>query len=804
MTDSAPILFGAAYYDEYMPVDRLATDVAMLKAAHMNTVRIAESTWSTMEPRPGEFDFSHIDRVLDAMGGAGINVIVGTPTYAVPAWLVARHPGVLVRQHAGQRRYGPRQIMDIANADFRAAAERAIRALVSHVVDHPAVIGYQLDNETKYYDVLNDDVQRAFVADLHRRFDGDLDALNAAFGLDYWSNRIDDWDAFPDLSETINASLAGAFDRFRRRVVTDYLAWQGAIVREYAHDGQFVTQNHDMEWRGHSYGVQPWADHFDNARCLDVTGVDLYHPTESRLTGKEIAFGGDLTRCTKRGRGYLVLETQAQGQNGWMPYPGQLRLQAYSHLASGANAVMYWHWHSIHNSFETYWKGVLGHDFEPNPVYREAGVFGGEIERIGERLADLRKHNRVAIIVSNDALAALNRFTIETGFPKPLPYEEGDSSGLVAYNDVVRWLYDALYELNIEVDILPADHVAGVRGVGAQATGGASGEASGDSATGDDTDLESAIDAARLDGYDLIVAPALYCADQPLIDLLRGYVERGGHLLATCKSFVADRDVTVWHDRQPHGLADVFGIRVGEFTRPEPDVTLRFADDWIAERTGAVAGGGADDAAVGGAVDGAVDGAVGMDVTQGVEPDACGESARNAAAPHAAAAQQIDRHARATMDLIEPAAATTRVIASYDHAAWGRYAAVTRNGFGDGWAEWVGTMTSPELARALMRDAVLAAGIDADAMALAGQVTVRRGTNRQGRTITYLLNYSSAPVTLPSPLTGVNLLAGAAAGITTDTTTDTVADPAADIACQPVAQGEPLTIAPWGLAILES
>ncbi len=38
---------------------------------------------------------------------------------------------------------------------------------------------------------------------------------------------------------------------------------------------------------------------------------------------------------------------------GWLPYPGQLRLQAYSHLASGAMGVMYWHWGSLHNSFET-------------------------------------------------------------------------------------------------------------------------------------------------------------------------------------------------------------------------------------------------------------------------------------------------------------------------------------------------------------------------------------------------------------------------------------------------------------------
>lgn len=51
------LLYGAAYYDEYMPYDRLQQDVAMMKKAGINTVRIAESTWSTCEPQEGVFDF---------------------------------------------------------------------------------------------------------------------------------------------------------------------------------------------------------------------------------------------------------------------------------------------------------------------------------------------------------------------------------------------------------------------------------------------------------------------------------------------------------------------------------------------------------------------------------------------------------------------------------------------------------------------------------------------------------------------------------------------------------------------------
>ncbi len=97
------LFYGVAYYDEYMPEDRLAKDIALMRETGINVVRIAESTWSTLEPEEGQYNFYHIDRVLEAMHEAGIAVIVGTPTYAVPAWLAAKHPDILVTTVAGQQ-----------------------------------------------------------------------------------------------------------------------------------------------------------------------------------------------------------------------------------------------------------------------------------------------------------------------------------------------------------------------------------------------------------------------------------------------------------------------------------------------------------------------------------------------------------------------------------------------------------------------------------------------------------------------------------------------------------------------------
>ena len=200
-----------------------------------------------------------------------------------------------------------------------------------------------------------------------------------------------------------------------------------------------------------------------------------------------------MTRSLKQDN-YLVMETQAQGYPGWTPYKGQLRLQAYSHIASGAGSVLYWHWHSIHNSYETYWKGLLSHDFRENDPYREACVIGNEFRKIGTHLVNLKKKNDAAILVSNEALTALKWFGIEA---------VSGNNGKLMYNDVVRWIYDTLYKMNVECDFVWPE-------------------------------------SEKLGDYRMIVVPALYAAPDGLLDKLNEYVRNGGTLAATFKSGFAN------------------------------------------------------------------------------------------------------------------------------------------------------------------------------------------------------------------------------------------------------------------------
>ncbi len=160
------VLYGVSYYHEYMPYERLEKDVALMEKAGLTVVRLGESTWSSWEPREGQFEAAWMHRIVDRLHEAGIKVIMGTPTYSIPPWLYKKHPEILVSRLGplnplGSDRmqptyysslegggYGVRQNMDLTHPAYRFHAERVIRFVASEFANHPAVIGFQVDNET--------------------------------------------------------------------------------------------------------------------------------------------------------------------------------------------------------------------------------------------------------------------------------------------------------------------------------------------------------------------------------------------------------------------------------------------------------------------------------------------------------------------------------------------------------------------------------------------------------------------------------------------------------------------------------
>ncbi len=524
------ILYGAAYYSEYEPYDRLDQDIALMKKAGLNVVRMGESTWSLWEPRDGQFEYAWMDRVVDAMGKAGIKVIMGTPTYSIPTWLYHEHPEILVRPlGGGQSYYGMRQNMDTDNADYRRYSQRVIVNMVEHYKNNPNVIGWQLDNETASYNAANPDVVDGFFRYLKKKY-VTTDELNRRWFLNYWGEDVNGWENMPGPDKPQSTAYKLEWSRWEQMRVTDFLGWQADLVRQHRGARQFVTTD---------YGGMMKSDvnEYEVARHLDVVADNIYHPTQDRMDGWQQAIQGDYSRSLQHAN-FLVTETNAQTTDWsssfqYPPYDGQLRLDVYTHLSNGANMVEYWHWATIHSGQETYWKGVLSHDLEPNRAYAEVSRTGNELKRIAPELANLKLANDVAILWSSDSLNALTFMPIRLADERnQWGQEQAD------YTLVANQMHRALYDLHVGTDfVFPQD--------------------------------------ADFSRYKLLIVPPLYIADDALLNKISAYVKNGGHVLMAFKSGFANEDSAVRWVKAPGPLHEAAGFTYQEFSNLAQPLKLK-------------------------------------------------------------------------------------------------------------------------------------------------------------------------------------------------------------------------------------
>jgi beta-galactosidase len=660
------ILYGASYYHEYMPYDRLEQDVELMQKAGITVVRLGESTWSSWEPREGEFQFAWMERIINRLHQAGIKVILGTPTYSIPPWLYRKYPEILVTKLGGEKAfYGPRQNMDITHPTYLYYAERVIRQVVSHFKDHPAVIGYQIDNETSSNETAGRNVELSFVDYLKKKF-GSTQRLNDLWGLVYWGQLVNDWDELPPRDGILNPGYKLEWERYQQKITTDFLAWQAAIVNEYKRPDQFITHN----FVG---GVRTEINQYEIAKHLDIAAVNPYHPVQDQLQPWGTSLSGDLVRSLKH-TNYLITETNAQ-TIGWdskgqfPPYDGQLRLNVYSHVANGANMVAYWHWHSLHYGQETYWKGVLSHDLEPNRVYNEVSRTAHELKNIGPRLVNFQRKNKAAILYSIDSYQGI-RF---------MPFSDD-----VDYMTVLHQFHRSFERLKVGVDfVFPESN--------------------------------------NFADYDVIVVPPLYIASDALLERLVDFVKGGGHVVMSFKSGFCNEYSTVRWTRMPALLREAAGFSYQEFSNLRGPLALK--------------------------------------------GDPFGVGDKN----------QVSAWA----EMLMPESA--KVLATYDHPFFGRFAAITRNQYGKGTLTYEGTFLSDELQKQVLLGVLQMAHLTGPDQELPEAVTVRHGTGNSGKTMHFYLNYSSDAQKFAYTYgDGVELLSEGS-----------------------VRKGQTLTLAPWDVAIIE-
>ncbi|GLI26600.1 beta-galactosidase [Agromyces rhizosphaerae] len=540
------ILFGAAYYAEYHREERTAQDLDLMREAGFTVIRVGESVWSTWEPRDGEFDLDWLQPVLDGAHERGITVILGTPTYAVPPWLQTAYPEIAAERRTGERvPWGARQEVDYSHPAFRFHAERVIRAVVARYADHPAVIGYQVDNEPGMELFHNRGSFARFVRRLKAQY-GDVETLNREWGLTYWSHRLSDWSDLwtPDGNSLPQYDLA--WRRYQADLTTEFIAWQADIVREYASPEQFVTTciaynrpalddedlvaNLDITAGNPYYAMQ---DHLDLTKDLEPVTHWTTSGVASMLRQADRLFSSNQSR-------FFVTETDAQAIGGSAfnlpPYPGQLRQAAFAFIARGAAMIEYWHWHTLPYGTETYWGGVIPHSLQPGRVYEELAGVGHDLGAIGDALDGYEPDADVAILWSNDSNFALEFFP-----NLALPDGEPDR---MSYTRTVEAFHRGVLEAGAQSRILHAGQ--------AHALGAA--------------DL-----AAR---YPVLIAPAFYVASDADLDLLRDYAAAGGHLVVGIRTGYGDEEARARVEVAPARLAEAAGVHYEEFSNLQADVPV--------------------------------------------------------------------------------------------------------------------------------------------------------------------------------------------------------------------------------------
>ncbi|MDO0917291.1 beta-galactosidase [Streptomyces sp. DT2A-34] len=559
----ARVLFGAAYYHEYTPAydpelrpdERLKTDLDLMAEANFTVIRVGESVWSTWEPTSGRFDLDWLQPVLDGAHERGISVIIGTPTYAAPPWLARQYPEITAEYATGQRLgWGARQEIDFTHPAFRFHAERIIRKMVARYVDHPAVIGWQVDNEPGLHLLHNQGVFQRFVDHLREKY-GDVETLNREWGLVYWSHRLSTWADLwtPDGNEQPQYDVA--WREFQARQVTEFIGWQADIVREYARPEQFVTtcisytrqgvEDDEMSDRLDIASGNPYYDMQDGLLLPDPT-PDA-HEQKWKTTGVWSMYQTADWMFSSRQEPFLVTETNAQSIGfAWdnrPGYDGQWRQAAWAHVARGARMIEYWQWQTLRFGAETYWGGVLPHTGQPGRTYAEIARLGAEFEAAGPLVAGLEPDADITMVYSMPSKWLMQKYP-----PLATPDGEPDPA---AYHRVFDPFYRGAFDAGRQVRIVHARQLHDPRG-----------------------EREGMTPGEAVQRHPVLVAPALYVVDDSTLDWLEAYAEAGGHLVLGPRTGYADHEARARHEPTPGRLVAAAGVQHDEFSNLTGEVPI--------------------------------------------------------------------------------------------------------------------------------------------------------------------------------------------------------------------------------------
>ena len=520
---------GVCYYPEHWDEALWRDDLRRMAEHGIGTVRVFEFAWSIVQPREGVYDFSLFDRFLALAQEEKMSVILCTPTATAPAWLTDAHPEVLNKTKDGKvMHHGHRRQNTYNSAVYNAYVREIVTALAKRYGTHPAVIGWQIDNELncEIDEFYADADHAAFRQYLQTRFDT-VEAFNDAIGARFWNQSYACWDEVYLERYTLhgqgNPHLALLGKTFFSESAIRFAKLQSDILRTYCKN-QFVTTN----------GI---FGHLDNhtltQSVLDFMTYDSYPNFAYALNSGDMVLSNglkdrnwsmNLSRTRALSPNFGVMEQQS-GANGWdfqmlapMPLPGQMRLWTLQSVGHGADYVSYFRWRTAPYGTEIYWHGLNDYDNRPNRRLTELKQIHKEFQALA-KVAGTRYEAKVAILTDY-----LN---------------EWDGERDQWHGPMNRQSVSAIFAA-AQHSQTPLDFV----------------------------NLNAVADAAALAKYDVVFYPHAVILTDETADMLRAYCEQGGTLLMGARTGYKDVYGRCPMRPMPGPAGAVCGVTVAEYSLP--------------------------------------------------------------------------------------------------------------------------------------------------------------------------------------------------------------------------------------------
>lgn len=507
------LIFGGDYNPEQWTESVWHEDMRLMRQAGVNLVSLGIFSWARIQPNADTFDFVWLDTILTLLSDNGIRACLATATASPPAWLIRKEPSILPVNREGRVLYpGSRQHYSPCSSAYQKAATRLVEAIAGRYADHPALAAWHVNNEYACHmtECHGEETTAAFRLWLKNRYKT-LEALNFAWGTQFWSQVYSDWEEIYTPREApyfTNPTQQLDYRRFMSDAFLGLFCMEKAILRRFTPDIPVTTN---------LLGFVPQLDYNRWAKEVDFVAWDHYpDPVDQGAGCLKHAIGNDLQRSLGGGAPFVLME-QATSAVNWrevnMPKPpGLMRLWSYQTLARGGDGIMYFQWRASVAGTEKYHSAMVPHvGAEQSRVFREVVDLGNELTRL-KALAGSRVCAKAALLFDWDNWWSLS---IDSR-PARLDY-------LSAAEALHKWFY----EQNIAVDIVPPD--------------------------------------ADLTAYSAVIAPHLYMVEDKVAENLTSYVEGGGVLLMTPFSAIVDRHDHVQLGGYGAKLREVLGIWVEEW-----------------------------------------------------------------------------------------------------------------------------------------------------------------------------------------------------------------------------------------------